>query len=211
MTLDGQLTTLYTFCTVSPCLDGARARWDHASRRRQFSTALRFRWTNLNGGTLFKITTAGDFKRRAHVLFHGHCADGNGPGIAPIQGSDGSLIGTAHSGGPIMAALFMRSLSSGHFQHRPCFPLLHKPVSQRIRSKRCGTGCRWESFWHNRVRRTIRRRHDFEITSNHQYKLLHSFTYGNESGAFTGLTLANDGKSLWNDRGDQRLRKPLRS
>ncbi len=99
MTLDGQLTTLYTFCTVSPCLDGAVPVGIMQAADGNLYGVTSYAGSESNAGTLFKISTTGEFSIVHSFCSLANCADGSAPGSAPIQDIDGSLIGATRWGG----------------------------------------------------------------------------------------------------------------
>jgi uncharacterized repeat protein (TIGR03803 family) len=194
MTLDGQLTTLYTFCLASGCLDGA-----NPSGIMQASDGNLYGATSeggqFNAGTLFKITTAGVFSVVHTFCSLANCADGKQPRYAPIQGSDGSLIGTTATGGTVGGGVVYALTPAGRFNVVHTFwcgsssnlcPRGSDPnaVVQDASGNLFGTTYFGGQYSWGII---------FEITTTHQFKLLHSFTYGNESGTSAGLTLANDG------------------
>ncbi len=108
MTPKGQLSTLYTFCsqidgTGQYCLDGAGPYGTllQASDGNFYGTVRDGgRGTDLSGGTVFKLTSAGKL-----TTIHNFCSatqychDGSYPYAGLIQGSDGDLYGTTTNGG----------------------------------------------------------------------------------------------------------------
>ena len=54
---------------------------------------------NLQGGTVFSITAAGNFKTLHSFCSKPHCTDGSSPLASLIQASDGNLYGTTFFGG----------------------------------------------------------------------------------------------------------------
>jgi uncharacterized repeat protein (TIGR03803 family) len=54
-----------------------------------------------NGGTIFRITSAGEFATLYDFCSQANCADGEGPEDALLQASDGNFYGTTASGGAI--------------------------------------------------------------------------------------------------------------
>jgi uncharacterized repeat protein (TIGR03803 family) len=192
ITLDGQLTTLYTFCTVSPCLDGATPVGIMQAADGNLYGVTNSAGGESNAGTLFKISTTGDFSVVHTFCSLANCADGSAPGSAPIQGIDGSLIGTTHRGGTLGGGVVYSLSPLGTFNvvhtffcsNTPC-PRGYDPngVVQDATGNLFGTTLSGGSAGDGTA---------FEITSTHEFKLLHSFTYGPGTDPNT-LTLGNDG------------------
>src|SRR5215469_13975262 len=94
ITATGQLSTLYTFCALSNCLDGAGA-----SGALILGTDGNFYGVTGNGGTqkagtIFRITPEGQLS----TLHNFHKTDGTFPNTL-VQAADGNLYGTASYGG----------------------------------------------------------------------------------------------------------------
>ncbi len=191
VTLDGQLTTLYTFCVVSCVDDGG-----NPSGLMQAADGNFYGTTLIGGefgaGNLFKITPTGGFTVVHNFCSLANCADGDEPGSAPIQGLDGSLIGTTrgggtHGGGVVYALSPFGTFNVVHTffcSNGPC-PRGSDPngVVQDAAGNLFGTTLFGGSAGEGTA---------FEVTSTHQFKLLHSFTYGAGTDPNT-LTLGNDG------------------
>ena len=192
LTLDGQLTTLYTFCTVSPCLDGASPAGIMQAADGYLYGVTDYAGGDSNAGTLFKISTTGEFSIVHTFCSLANCADGSAPGSAPIQGIDGSLIGTTrwggtHGGGVVYALSPLGTFNVVHTffcANGPC-PRGYAPngVVQDAAGNLFGTTLFGGSAGDGTA---------FEITSTQQFKLLHSFTYGAGTDP-NRLTLGNDG------------------
>ncbi len=192
ITLDGQLTTLYTFCTVSPCADGAAPAGLMQAADGNLYGVTTYAGGGYNAGTLFKISTSGEFSIVHSFCSLANCADGSVPSSAPIQGIDGSLIGTTrwggtHGGGVVYSISPLGTFNVVHTffcSNGPC-PRGYAPngVVQDAAGNLFGT----TEFGGSAGDGTA-----FEITSTHQFKLLHSFTYGSGT-APSPLTLGNDG------------------
>ena len=97
ITPGGALTTLYSFCFLPGCADGAqpRAGLIQASDGNFYGTTS---GDGINGGTVFEITLAGTFTILYSFCPQAVCADGSDP-TGVIQGSDGNLYGTTSAGG----------------------------------------------------------------------------------------------------------------
>jgi uncharacterized repeat protein (TIGR03803 family) len=102
LTLDGKLTTLHTFhCLGSSCPEGALPMGIvEASDGNFYGT------TNEGGtgapfpdGTLFRISSSGQFKALYSFCSQTNCTDGGSPLAPPIQGRDGNFYGTGFDGG----------------------------------------------------------------------------------------------------------------
>ncbi len=92
----GQLTTLYNFCSLSGCADGAvpYAGLVQATNGNLYGTTVD---GGVNGdyGTVFEITLAGQL-----TTLHGFAySDGASPYAGLIQASDGNFYGTTQEGG----------------------------------------------------------------------------------------------------------------
>lgn len=114
LTPQGQLTTLYTFCSKKGCADGVApsASLVEGSDGNFYGTTLQggmpssVCFANTFGcGTIFKITPTGELTTLHVFCVRTNCTDGSAP-IAPlIQGKDGNFYGTTYFGG--VNGLFM--------------------------------------------------------------------------------------------------------
>jgi uncharacterized repeat protein (TIGR03803 family) len=106
ITPGGAFTTLYSFCSLANCADGAAPTVGLA----QGSDGNFYGVTELGGknssicgeercGTIFSITPTGALTTLYSFCSKHDCADGGGPQAALVQGSDGNLYGTTEWGG----------------------------------------------------------------------------------------------------------------
>jgi len=111
ITPGGTLTTLYTFCDVSGCANGANpeAGLLLASNGILYGTASE---GGVGGGTIFEITPAGKF-----TLLHTFNGDGANPvGGTLVQGANGNLYGTTSYGGTNNAGTIFEITPGGKFK-----------------------------------------------------------------------------------------------
>jgi uncharacterized repeat protein (TIGR03803 family) len=96
LTLSGDFTTLYTFCANSGCAGGLDPNAViQASDGNFYGTTA----GGGNGGTIFSISPAGEFKLLYTFCSLANCTDGVGPGSPPAQGNDGNFYGVTRFGG----------------------------------------------------------------------------------------------------------------
>jgi uncharacterized repeat protein (TIGR03803 family) len=103
LTLDGQITTLYSFCSIlgshNACLDG-----DFPGAGLVEGTDGNFYGTtesggNLNGGTVFQLTPGGVLTVLHTFCPQSSCKDGSRPSSELIQAKNGNFYGTTETGG----------------------------------------------------------------------------------------------------------------
>ena len=99
ITPSGTLSTLYSFCPQSGCLDGQApyAGLVQGSDGDFYGTA--YAGGAHSSGTVFKITSTDTFSLLYSFCVQSGCPDGEAPTGALIQGSEGNFYGTAYSGG----------------------------------------------------------------------------------------------------------------
>jgi uncharacterized protein (TIGR03437 family) len=97
VTPGGSLTTMYSFCFLAGCADGAQPRGGltQASDGNFYGTTS---GGGINGGTVFKITPGGTLTTLYSFCPQAVCADGSDPTAGVIHGS-GNLYGTTVAGG----------------------------------------------------------------------------------------------------------------
>jgi uncharacterized repeat protein (TIGR03803 family) len=110
ITSSGQLTTLYTFCALSNCLDGAGS-----GGALILGTDGNFYGVTGSGGaqkvgTIFRITAGG----KLTTLHSFHKTDGELPNTL-LQAADGSLYGTTEYGGINQEGVIFKLTPSGQF------------------------------------------------------------------------------------------------
>jgi uncharacterized repeat protein (TIGR03803 family) len=98
ITPSGTLTTLYRFCPLSPCTDGA-----HPGELVQ-ATDGNLYGTTANGGanargTVFKITPSGTLTTLYSFCSQTGCTDGKNPYARLVQATDGNFYGMTTAGG----------------------------------------------------------------------------------------------------------------
>jgi uncharacterized repeat protein (TIGR03803 family) len=94
ITLAGQLTTLYNFCTLTNCADGREpcAGLVQGTNGNFYGTT---REGGANGqGTVFEITSEGTLTTLYSFCSQTNCADGGDPYGTLTQGTDGDFYGT---------------------------------------------------------------------------------------------------------------------
>lgn len=99
MTPHGALTTLYTFCLQTGCLDGLSPNGII-----QAADGIFYGTTTSGGfygwGTAFKMTPRGTLTTLHNFCSEqSNCGDGAGPAAGLIQGTDGNFYGTTEFGG----------------------------------------------------------------------------------------------------------------
>ena len=191
LTLAGVLTTLHTFCTVDPCLDGQNpVGIMQAADGNLYGTT--YSAGQYNAGTLFKITTAGEFSVLHSFCSQSNCADGQWPRSAPIQGSDGNLYGTTQEGGKADAGVLYDLTPAGRFNVVHTFLCAYTTCPRGGDPITVVQDPEGNLFGATEFGGIYGDGTLFEITSTHEFINLQSFTYGPETSP-TGLTLANDG------------------
>jgi len=99
ITPGGNLTTLYSFCAVSGCPDGANP----AAPLIQATDGNFYGTTHFgglyNGGTVFQITPGGALTTLYSFCAQAGCADGQYLYAGLFQATDGNLYGTTYQGG----------------------------------------------------------------------------------------------------------------
>ena len=191
LTLDGQFTKLYTFCSSPGCTDGV-----FPTGVIQASDGNFYGTTEVGGkfnyGTIFQISPTGQFKLLHTFCSQLHCTDGLNPNFPPIQGIDGNFYGAAYSGGAFEGGVVYQLTPSG------VFTVLHNFCRGYCED---GTGPETivQDASGNFFGTTVfgGRKHNygtvFEITSTNQFSVLHKFLRTEGANPNMGLILANDG------------------
>jgi len=104
ITPSGTLTTLYSFCSQSGCLDGAYpiAGLVQASDGNFYGTTSAGGGSSICAGgcgTIFRITPQGTLTTLHIFCPQSGCTDGEYPQAGLVQGSDGNFYGTTQEGG----------------------------------------------------------------------------------------------------------------
>ncbi len=106
MTPSGNLTTLYSFCSLPNCADGAEplglvqgANGKLYGITREGGNVNDDYCYALGCGTVFEISLSGQLTTLYNFCAQQSCADGYFPDGPPMQGTDGNLYGTTASGG----------------------------------------------------------------------------------------------------------------
>jgi uncharacterized repeat protein (TIGR03803 family) len=188
MTLDGNLTTLYSFCTTSECPDGSGPYGII-----QASDGNLYGVTSNGGkftaGTLFRVSPTGEFKVLHYFCPLGNCVDAPSP-TGLIQGIDGNLYGTTRFDGAHNGGVLYKMTLDGEYAVIYNFCSLSdcldgggpNQIVQDAKGNFFGTNYGGGSKGYGTV---------FELTSKNQYIVLDNFDF--LLGAPEGLTLASDG------------------
>jgi len=96
----GTLTTLYSFCALTSCADGAVPEGPlvQAPNGTFYGVATDY-GANGSGGTIFGITSKGNYKVIYSFCGQTNCADGSGPTGGLVRATDGNFYGTTYQGG----------------------------------------------------------------------------------------------------------------
>jgi uncharacterized repeat protein (TIGR03803 family) len=99
VTPSGTLTTLYSFCSQSGCLDGAQpvGALVEATNGEFYGTT--YEGGRQDGGTVFKITPSGTLTTLYRFCRQLACTDGLGPYAGLVQATNGDFYGTTGTGG----------------------------------------------------------------------------------------------------------------
>jgi uncharacterized repeat protein (TIGR03803 family) len=190
MTLDGKLTTLYSFCTTDNCPDGSEPGGIiQASDGNLYGITIGAAMQD--SGTLFRVNPmTGEFTTLHYFCSAVNCVDGYEQS-PPIQGIDGNLYGTTRLGGAHHGGVLYKLTLAGEYTILYNFCSLSdcldgggpNTIMQDANGNIFGTNYGGGSKGHGTV---------FEFTSKGQYIVLDSFDYvlGTPVG---GLTLASDG------------------
>jgi uncharacterized repeat protein (TIGR03803 family) len=199
-TLDGELKTLYTFCSIAPCTDGTYPTGMILAGDGNFYGA-----TNIGGthksGTIFSVTPAGEFKSLYNFCSIGSCLDGANPYAPPILGSDGNFYGVTAQGGSNGDGVLYELTPKGFYKVLFNFSMTSagcgaQPFSivQDAKGNFFGTTAYGTAAFSNGI--------VFEITSAGQCVNLHNFGINSEPvWPSTGLTIASDGNLYGVDGG----------
>jgi len=114
ITPSGTFTSLYDFCSVSGCADGAAIFNSLAPYTNGDFYGATWGGGPGNGGTVFKITPTGTLTTLYSfcVVSYPFCQDGDNP-IGPVLGNDGNFYGTTASGGAQDQGSVFRMTPSG--------------------------------------------------------------------------------------------------
>ncbi|MGO8795846.1 MAG: choice-of-anchor tandem repeat GloVer-containing protein [Candidatus Sulfotelmatobacter sp.] len=190
MTLGGQLTVLYTFCSNSGCTDGEGPNGVIQGQDGNFYGTTELGGAN-NSGTFFKVTPTGAFKVLHSFCSQPNCTDGSGANA--IQGIDGNFYGTG-GGGTFGGGVFYQITPEGAYKvlYNFCFYTdtncngsYPSALVQDAEGNFFGTARYGGDSDYGTV---------FEITAKkYQYRVLHWFDARHGNDPAFGVTLANDG------------------
>lgn len=115
MAPDGTFTTLYSFCSVTHCLDGE----DPTPSLVEGSDGNLYGTTSRGGqygqGTVYRVTTTGTFTTLHTFCSETGCSDGASPQDGLVFGAGGSFIGAAAAGGKFFHGLIFEITTAGTY------------------------------------------------------------------------------------------------
>jgi len=117
MTPGGKVTTIYSFCAQSGCPDGAQpfSGLIRATDGFLYGTTSQG-GAPTNGGTIFRINTAGSLTTLYTFCVISNCPDGNTPYEGLLQATNGTFYGTTSNGGTwSLGTVFNLSMGLGPF------------------------------------------------------------------------------------------------
>jgi len=189
MTLDGELTTLNSFC-VETCADVAFEPFGmiQASNGNFYGTT---QFGGLNsGGTLFEMTPTGQFRVVYNFCSQANCTDGEYPVAPPMQANNGDFYGTA-GGGSTGGGVIYKLTAAGSYKviynfcsQANCADPGGSALVEDVGGNFYGTGGMSDAYRWGVI---------FKITPSHQYIVLHAFEESDGANPASGLLLANDG------------------
>jgi uncharacterized repeat protein (TIGR03803 family) len=191
VTLDGQFTKLYTFCSSPGCRDGVFPTGIIQASDGNFYGTTEV-GGKFNDGTIFQISPTGQFKLLYTFCSQLHCTDGEHPNFPPIQGIDGNFYGATYGGGSHEGGGVYELTPSG------IFTVLHS-FSHGYGENGTGPETIVQDANGNIFGTTVfgGGKHDygtvFEITSSHQFSVLYKFLRTDAVNPNMGLILASDG------------------
>ncbi|MFZ0419618.1 MAG: choice-of-anchor tandem repeat GloVer-containing protein [Candidatus Sulfotelmatobacter sp.] len=114
ITSAGKLTTLYDFCSLTGCADGAHpnAALTQAPNSNFYGTTCGSFCNAPGSGTAFEITPKGALTTLYNFCSQTGCTDGANPTATPLQDTNGTFFGTTYYGGADNAGTVF-SLSDG--------------------------------------------------------------------------------------------------
>jgi uncharacterized repeat protein (TIGR03803 family) len=198
VTLDGKLTTLYTSATtcIPSCPEGIGLNGITQASDGNFYGTMYAGGNATSSGTIFSISPTGKFTVLYNFCSLANCVDGQNPEFPPIQGSDGNFYGTTYNGGTEGGE---DSQGGGVvYQLTPSgtYTVLHSFCGQN--DDNCDTGMNPSTVVadaHGNLFGTTvyGLAVAFEITSTHEYRILHTFDSAIDGYYPAGLILASDG------------------
>jgi uncharacterized repeat protein (TIGR03803 family) len=184
MTPAGTVTTLYSFCSLTNCADGAEPYGGLvlASDGNFYGTTSQGGAANGISGTVFKITPSGELT----TLHSFDGTDGAGPDAPLIQAANGELYGITQNGGQTNSGTFFKITTRGTLTSLYSFTgtYLNGPPVQGTDGNFYGTS----EFGGVNDYGMI-----FKLTPSGGFSILHSFDSGDGSAPACGLLVASDG------------------
>jgi uncharacterized repeat protein (TIGR03803 family) len=113
ITRDGELITVYSFCALTNCADGAVPLGGMVAGADGYLYGTTSSGGYGGSGTVFTITPHGDLVTLYQFCSIKYCADGRMPNAPLLQGSDGSLYGTTVYGGATGYGTIFRMTTGG--------------------------------------------------------------------------------------------------
>src|ERR1019366_8199890 len=99
-------TTLYNFCALTNCADGAIPIGFVLGTDGNFYGTTAFGGNGSGSGTVFKLTPGGALTTLYNFCSQPNCVDGSLPDATVIQGADGNFYGTTEGGGAFDGTFF---------------------------------------------------------------------------------------------------------
>jgi uncharacterized repeat protein (TIGR03803 family) len=106
MTPSGQLSTIYSFCSLPNCSDGGDPSSLVLGADGNFYGTAAYNHLRSTHGNIFRITPAGKRTVLHRFCSQPHCTDGSNPFGGLVQGRNGTLYGTTFYGGANEASCF---------------------------------------------------------------------------------------------------------
>ena len=191
MSPDGEFTVIHNICPTNTCPDGTDISWLTEGSDGNFYGATADKGSH-NDGEVFRVSPSGEFRVLHNFCSLADCADGGLASSPPIEGIDGNFYGVARGGGGLQGGVMYEITSSGTYSviHNFCDysddncsgaqPLsLVQDVSGNFFGVTTFAGAHGVGSL-------------FEVTANHQYKVLHSFDLISGT-PLPGLTPGSDG------------------
>jgi uncharacterized repeat protein (TIGR03803 family) len=191
LTLDGQYTVVYSFCSWSNCADGATPNGIILGSDGNFYGTTVYGGVNNDGpGVIFRLTPAGAYTRLYAFCSEANCGDGEKPFFPPVQGNDGNFYGVATSGGTLGGGVIYKLTSSGTYSVLYNFPTSSPDGAYPWAIAKDADG----NFVGTAGGGTSGYGVVFKITPSGHYTVLHNFAPNENLGPpATPLTLGSDG------------------